>query len=187
MSVSRPPLSPSLPTAANPPRRSPVLAGDRPAETVAFEADIVEFFVDAAELLGLPRSMAAIYGIVFASPAPLSFADVCHRLDLSKGSVSQGLRILREVGAVQEVSAKEDPAELFIPNLEMRQLIGRYLAGRLDPQLKNGRDRLGTLETRLAVLSTDDRKLLGPRVQKLQRWHARSRALMPLVKTFLRI
>jgi DNA-binding transcriptional ArsR family regulator len=172
---------------SRPPSRSLVLPGERPAAVVAFESDVVDFFVSAAELLGIPKSLAAIYGIVFASPAPLSFADIETRLDLSKGSVSQGLRALREVGAVQEVSKTEDPAELFVPELEMRRLVERYLSGRLDPQLKGGRDRLGSLDTRLGALAPAERKLLAPRLQKLQRWHSRTRALLPLVRTFLKI
>lgn len=77
-----------------------VLTGGRPSEVADFERAMVDFFVDAADLLGVPRSVAAIYGIVFASAVPLSFADIEARLDISKGSVSQGLRVLREVGAV---------------------------------------------------------------------------------------
>lgn len=172
-------------SALSPQPRSLVIAAGRPAATVAFESDLVAFFVDAAELLGVPKSLAAIYGIVFASPSPLSFADIGARLDLSKGSVSQGLRALREVGALQEVSAKEDPAELFVPDLEMRRLIGRYLESRLDPQLKSGRDRLDTLQAHLSRLPPDGRKQLKPRLQKLARWHSRTRALLPVIRTFL--
>jgi DNA-binding transcriptional ArsR family regulator len=167
--------------------RSLVVAGNRAPQTVGFETDIVDFFVHAAELLGVPRSVAAIYGIVFASPVPLSFADIEARLDLSKGSVSQGLRTLREVGAIAEISKPTDATELFTPDLELRRLVGRYLASRLDPQLKSGRDRLGTLEVQLTSFPTAERKLLQPRLKKLQDWHARTRALLPVIKTFLKV
>src|SRR6478736_5009638 len=150
--------APHQPELAEGRQRSLVIAAGRPAATVAFESDVVDFFVSAAELLGVPKSLAAIYGIVFASPAPLSFAEIGARLDLSKGSVSQGLRALREVGAVQEVSKPEDPAELFVPELEMRRLVERYLSGRLDPQLKGCRDRLGSLEKQLTGLPVAGRK-----------------------------
>jgi hypothetical protein len=89
-----------------------VVPGDRPADVVAFERQVVGFFVDAADLLGVPKSVAAIYGIVFASPQPLSFADIEVRLDISKGSISQGLRVLREIGALLEVPAsRAEPGE----------------------------------------------------------------------------
>lgn len=81
-----------------------VVPGGRPAENVAFEERVVSFFVEAADLLGVPKSVAAIYGVIFASPVPLSFSDVEARLDISKGSISQGLRVLREVGAIRLAS-----------------------------------------------------------------------------------
>ena len=59
---------------------------------------MVGFFIDAADLLGVPKSVAVRYGIVFASPQPLSFADIEARGTLSKGSISQGLRVLRKMG-----------------------------------------------------------------------------------------
>ena len=90
-----------------------MLRDGRAPETVAFEGQVVDFFVDAADLLGVPKSVAAIYGIVFASPEPLSFAEIEARLDLSKGSISQGLRVLKEVGALKEVSLASDRAEQF--------------------------------------------------------------------------
>lgn len=62
---------------------------------------MVSFFIDAADMLGVPKSVAAIYGICFASPEPLSFSDINERLDISSGSISQGLRVLREVGALK--------------------------------------------------------------------------------------
>lgn len=86
-----------------------VKAGDRPADVVAFEEALVSFFTDAADNLGVPKSVAAIYGICFASPEPLSFSDINERLDISSGSVSQGLKVLREVGALR---VAETPSEL---------------------------------------------------------------------------
>ena len=41
-----------------------VLQGERADSVVAFEGQVVDFFVDAADLLGVPKSVAAIYGIV---------------------------------------------------------------------------------------------------------------------------
>ena len=76
---------------------------------------MVGFFIDAADLLGVPKSVAVRYGIVFASPQPLSFADIEARGTLSKGSVSQGLRVLRQMGAIKEVSVPADRSELLPP------------------------------------------------------------------------
>ncbi len=164
-----------------------VLGGGRAGEMVAFESAVVDFFVDAAELLGVPKSVAAIYGIVFASPAPLSFADIESRLDISKGSVSQGLRILREVGALKEVSSDADRAERFEPDLEMRKLIQRFLEQRVQKQLAGGKSRLDALNRSVPDLPPADAGALRTRLKQLQNWHDRSRALLPVMRTFLKL
>jgi len=163
-----------------------VLPGDRPADVVAFENDLVDFFVDAADLLGVPKSVAAIYGIVFASPVPLSFADIESRLDISKGSVSQGLRVLKEVGALKEVSSAEDRVELFTPDLELRKLVGRFLENRLQRQLASGSARLASLGKAVPGRN-GEATVRRERVKQLQSWHSKAKALLPVAKTFLKL
>jgi len=163
-----------------------VLPGNRAPAQVAFEASMVDFFISAADLLGVPKSVAAIYGIVFASPAPLSFAEIEARLDISKGSVSQGLRILREVGALKEVSKDDDRAELFTPDLEMRKLVQRFLENRLQKQLVAGSSRLDALVKAIPGKNGEAAELRR-RLQSLQDWHAKARKLLPLAKTFLKL
>ena len=148
---------------------------------------MVDFFVDAADLLGVPKSVAVLYGIVFASPQPLSFADIQARGTLSKGSVSQGLRVLREMGAIKEVSAPADRSELFTPDLEMRRLIQRFLEQRVEKQLAAGKSRLGDLQRSLPNLEKSHAETLGSRLQQLQSWHEKARALLPIARTFLKL
>lgn len=114
----------------------------RPADIVAFEESVVEFFLEAAEALAVPKSLAAIYGVCFASPVPLSFSEVRDRLGISSGSVSQGLRILQNVNALKVVTSPHTKRELFEPDLELRKLIAHYLEERVEKQLNSGRDRL---------------------------------------------
>lgn len=162
-------------------------AHGRDAEVVAFERQVVDFFLSAADLLGVPKSVAIIYGIVFASPRPLSFAEIEARLDISKGSISQGLRVLREVGALKEVSSAADRAELFTPDLEMRKLVGHFIESRLEKQLTAGSSRLTTLQKALPASRSADADVLRKRLSALQDWHSRARALLPIAKTFLKL
>lgn len=173
--------------ADNPTTGGLVLPGDRPQAVVAFEGQVVEFFTNAADLLGVPKSVAAIYGIVFASPEPVSFAEIAARLDISKGSISQGLRVLREVGALKEVSSETDKTELFEPDLEMRKLVGRFLENRVQNQLEAGNSRLAALKKSVAQRRDDDSEVLKKRLKSLTDWHSKARALMPLAKTFLKL
>jgi len=183
--MARPPTEPLV--GSVPPVRGLVLAAGRPPEVVAFDEQVVGFFVDAAEMLGVPKSVAAIYGIVFASPLPLSFAEIESRLDISKGSVSQGLRVLREIGAVKEVSATSDRAERFAPDMEIRKMLRHFLEHRLKEQLDTGRARLVALAAYVPSQTPASSKILRERLKHLQGTHEKARALLPIAKTFLQL
>ena len=157
----------------------------RAPDAVAFDRALVDFFVQGAELLGAPRSVAAIYGIVFASPEPLCFADVEARLDISKGSVSQGLRVLREIGAVKVVAGNGDRRDYFAPDLELRKLVVRFLDERLQRQLADGNQRLKQLDRAVPDLGVKDAAAVRKRLQTLKNWHDKTRAVLPVIKTFL--
>jgi len=166
---------------------------------VAFESAVVSFFVDAADILGIPKSVAAIYGICFASPEPLCYSDLRERLEMSAGSISQGIRILRGVGALKV--AEEAPLTLsaqlstrdpqrrdrFEPDLELRKLVVHYLEERLQKQLESGRGQLQTITKGIPVGQNGSAKVLKMRLKSLQSWHDKTRALLPIAKGFLRI
>lgn len=162
-----------------------VRADGRSAEVLAFEVALVDFFVHATEMLGAPRSLGAIYGIVFASPAPLCFADIEARLDISKGSISQGLRVLREVGAIKAISQSDNRREFFVPDLELRNLVKRFLQERLQKQLADGSARLTQLKRLQPELDETEAETMNERLSQLKNWHDKTRSLLPVISTFL--
>jgi len=179
------PLATKLTVPAFAPSRTLVRGNDRAPDAVAFEVALVDFFVRGAELLGAPRSVAAIYGIVFASPEPLSFADVEARLDISKGSVSQGLRVLREIGAIKAVEGNGNRRDYFAPDLELRKLVVRFLDERLQRQLADGTERLKQLGRSVPDSGGKNTATLRERIRQLKNWHDKTRAVVPVIKTFL--
>jgi len=162
-----------------------VIANGRPEDVVAFERLVVEFFLEAADLLGVPKSVAVIYGLFFATAEPMCFAEVEERLDISKGSVSQGLRVLREVGALKPVQVAGDRREFFIPDLGLRKLIVRWLDQRLQKQLEAGRSRLAELRRGIPAGRSNQTAELRTRLEQLKGWHSKARALLPVAKAFL--
>jgi len=154
------------------PKSGLVRPGSRATDVIAFDDAVVSFFVDAAAMLGVPKSVAAIYGICFASPDPLSFSEINERLDISSGSISQGLRVLRDVGAlrvaqhempkqrntespkldrattstdnigIDAVISRDSRTARYEPDLELRNLVLHWLEKRLEGQLSSGRSRL---------------------------------------------
>src|SRR5947207_5057055 len=74
----------------------------------SLETEIIDFFVQLSRLLGQPRSLAEIYGLLFISARPLAMDHLIERLHLSKGSASQGLKFLRSIGAARTVYVPGD-------------------------------------------------------------------------------
>ena len=169
------------------PRRELLRHKDGSPEVVAFVEAIVAFFVEAADLLGVPRSLGAIYGLCFASPEPLGFSEIHEQLYLSAGTISQGLRVLREVGALRSVGVSTNRRERYEPDLELRKLVAHYLEGRLQKQLDSGRGRLQAIVKALPAGKSASTKVLRQRMKALQNWHNKARSLMPIVRIFLKV
>jgi HTH-type transcriptional regulator, glycine betaine synthesis regulator len=173
-----------------PSRRAPV-QGDAEQTRLAevapeFEHECVEFFSELVQVLGVPRSVGQIYGLLFASPQPLSFTDIVERLDLSKGSASQGLQMLRGLGAVQHVSSPSDRRDLFEPHLSLRKLVGGVLREKVEPLLEGGNARMQRLRAASAKAPGPvGEKFSQSRVKQLEAWRRQMGLLLPVLKTLL--
>ena len=77
------------------------------------EKEVVEIFVRIAGVLSLPRSVGELYGVLFISPEPMCIDDLMLKLKISKGSTSQGLKILRSFGAVNPVYVAGDRRDFY--------------------------------------------------------------------------
>src|SRR4029450_3850395 len=88
------------------------------SELSSIEVEAIDLFVSAVRLLGLPRSLGELYGLLFISPGPLSIDDLVERLRISKGSASQGLKALRQIGAVKVTYVPGDRRDHYIAETE---------------------------------------------------------------------
>ena len=69
----------------------------------SWEKAVIDLFLNASNSFGLPKSYGQIYGLLFCRDQPLAMDEVVEILKISKGSASQGLRALRQLGAVSSV------------------------------------------------------------------------------------
>ena len=151
------------------------------------ETELISIFVQMTQTLGLPRSLGEIYGLLFASPLPLAQQDIVERLGISKGSVSQGLRFLRTIGAIEPCPTANDRRECFVPVVELRSLVGGFIRERITPQLSMWTQRTQKIAVDdfklggVDASSSADLKLINNRLEKLKTWHQRAELVLPLL------
>jgi len=112
----------------------------------------------------------------------MAFSDVMMCQGLSKGSVSQGLRFLREVGAIKPVGIAGDRRGMYIPETELRRLLSGVLRKRVREPLESGAERLRMIERLLASSDEPDRKLLSRRLSGLRTWRRKALFVLPLIQ-----
>jgi DNA-binding transcriptional regulator GbsR (MarR family) len=149
------------------------------------EIAVIDLFVELSRVLGQPRSLAEIYGLLFVSPRPLAMDDLIGRLNLSKGSTSQGLKFLRSVGAVRPVYVAGDRRVHYEAVAQLRKLAGRFLREQVAPRLASGEERLARIATHVRQLPEEERVHISGRVQMLQSWGKNTRRVLPLISGVL--
>jgi DNA-binding transcriptional regulator GbsR (MarR family) len=145
------------------------------------ETEVIDLFAQLAKVMGFPRSLAEIYGLLFISPRPLNMDDLIHRLELSKGSASQGLKFLRNAGAVRTVYIPGDRRVHYQAVAELRRLVARFLSDQIVPHLESGQERLERMAAMAKNLPGDDRIHATARIGMLQSWRNRSHRFLPVL------
>jgi DNA-binding transcriptional regulator GbsR (MarR family) len=166
----------------------PALSVDRkvvPDTLTPLEVEMVAFFVRIAQVLGAPKSLGEIYGLLFCSDRPLSLDEITDSLQISRGSASQGLRVLKSLGAIKLVYLPGNRRDHYGAETELRKLTGSLLREQVEPQLEGGEARLNRMSEMLSDEPSESRSFMKARLSKLQGWSRQARRLLPLVRTFL--
>jgi DNA-binding transcriptional regulator GbsR (MarR family) len=152
----------------------------------SLQRQVVDFFVDGVKVLGMPRSIGEIYGLLFITPEPLSLDDLVERLGISKGSASQGLRTLKGLNAIRETSGDVERRTYYQPAIELKRLVGGFIREQVRPHLDSGKSKL----SRLAQAARDERdpqhrEFLADRIDRLDHWMRSGSRVVPILQKLL--
>jgi DNA-binding transcriptional regulator GbsR (MarR family) len=157
-----------------------------PSSIRAIDDRLVSFFQDGVRMLGMPKSVGEIFGVLYASPKPLTMLDLVNRLGISKGSASQGLKMLRTLGAVREVNYHDDRKTYFEADVELKKLVGGFIREEIRPHLQSGQQKLKDLEKELPKINDPElREFYEERIKRLERWSGKANLVLPLLQKFL--
>ena len=146
----------------------------------ALESEVVALFVRVADLLNLPRSVGELYGVLFITEKPMCLDDLRIKLNISKGSTSQGLKILRSFGAIRVVYVPGDRKDFYVAESSLRKIASGFANEQIQPHLESGSDRLERIQDMLKE-ETDVSDTFHERVERLENWQKRANQVLPVV------
>jgi DNA-binding transcriptional regulator GbsR (MarR family) len=150
------------------------------------ERQVVAVFVDGVRVLGLPRSIGEIYGLLFISQTGLSLDDLVQRLHISKGSASQGLRMLKNLGAVREADGGAERRTYYEPAIELKRLAGGFIREQVRPHLESGKTKISKLAANARDIDDPARReFLSERVERLETWMRSGGRVLPVLQKLL--
>ena len=149
------------------------------------EQEVIDLFVRMAGVLNLPRSVGELYGLLYISPKPLCINDCMQKLNISKGSTSQGLKILRSFGAVNTVYVPGERRDFFEAESALRRIVTGFANEQVRPHLENGKERMARLES-LAAVSSGETEFFVGRIERLKGWQKRASLLLPFALNFIK-
>src|SRR5271168_1701671 len=149
------------------------------------EIESINLFVQFSRALGQPRSYAEIYGLLFVSHQPLAMDTLIERLNLSKGSASQGLKYLEDLGAVRTVYLAGERRAHYEAVAELRNLAGSFLSQQILPHFHDSGTRLDRMAAQSQKFSGERRKYLNARIKLLRSWERNVQRVVPFVLKML--
>jgi len=155
------------------------------ASLLSIQREMASVFAEIADLFGNPSSLGAIYGLLFASPEPLSMEEIVERLGISTGTASQGLRRLVDMQAILPKKEDGERVTRYVAKLELRPFVAMFLEQQLLPKIGHSAERIETLKQKLSSIPEDSREELGIRMERASKWHRRAKTFLPLVRKFL--
>jgi len=159
---------------------------EQKAQLTHLQQQVVDFFVDGVRVLGLPRSLGEIYGLLYISDRPLSLDDLVASLGISKGSASQGLRTLRTLGAVREVNSETERRTYYEPAVDLKRLVGGFIREQIVPHLASGKSKLDAISESIELTSDPaEKSFYQERAKRIESWLKRGKQVLPVIQKIL--
>ncbi len=163
------------------------LAVEQEEGLTELEVEAIEMFINFLRLLGMPKSVGEIYGLLFVAPRPMAMDQIIDRLGISLGAASQGLKLLRSLGAVRVVYERGDRRDHYVADLELSRFATVFIKEELQPRMEMANERVRRMEESLAGLSPKERVAAQQRLDRLKHWLDKGRKMLPWIIRFMKL
>jgi DNA-binding transcriptional regulator GbsR (MarR family) len=157
------------------------------SELTPLEVESIEMFINFLRQLGWPKSVGEIYGLLFVSAQPLAMDDIMARVGISLGAASQGLKLLREFGAIRTVYMPGERKDHYVASGELSRFATSFIENELLPRMHTAQQRIKRMEKMMESLHESDRQLPTERIDRLKYWLGKGQKVVPWLVRFLKL
>jgi len=150
------------------------------------EIESIDFFVRMMSMLGMPRSVGEIYGLLYFSTTPLPMDQIVSRLGISLGSASQGLKTLRSLKAVRTSYVPGDRRDHYLAETEFRRLFANFIKEEIMPHMESAKERIERMEDSLSGTDEQTDEFYQIRIEKLKKLTRAGGRLLPALAGLLK-
>ena len=150
------------------------------------EIESIDFFVRLMNILGMPRSVGEIYGLLYFSEKSLSMNSIASRLGISIGSASQGLKMLKSLKAIKITYVAGDRKDHYIAEIEFRRLFSSFIKDEIMPHLISANERIKSMENSLSA-DENNKDFYKIRLEKLKKLTKTGSRLLPAITGILNL
>lgn len=145
--------------------------------------EVVLHWGEMGQMWGVNRSVGQIHALLFLVGRPLTAQDICDTLGLARSNVSNGLKLLTELGMIRRQHVMGDRRDHFVSDQDIWEIFMATVEGRKQKEF----DPTTAFLARAAADAKDD-PLTPPdvrrRIQEMHRftadldgWYAQMKAL----------
>lgn len=151
------------------------------------EVEAIEMFINFLRLIGLPKSVGEIYGLLFVATRPMAMDQIIGRLGISSGAASQGLKLLRSFGAVRVTYFPGDRRDHYVADLELSRFATAFIKEELQPRIERAVERMDRMGQAAVHLPTKERHVTEERIERLRHWLDKGQKILPWVIRFMKL
>tara|TARA_B100001093_G_scaffold514101_1_gene587419 strand:+ start:1130 stop:1660 length:531 start_codon:yes stop_codon:yes gene_type:complete len=147
-------------------------------------------FIDAilrmVNILGMPKSVGQIYGLLYSSPDPLCMDHIMTVLKISLSGASQGLKTLRSFRAIRTVMIPGDRRDFYEAEESFKKLFTKFLQEEMEPHFDSAKERIGRMEELLSDMPKEDQGFYNGRVDRLRAVNQAANRLLPIIRALVK-
>lgn len=150
----------------------------------SLEQNVLDLFGQFSKALGYPKSIGEIYGTLYLSETSMSMGEIVDRLEISLGSVSQGLKVLKSLEAISVRHSDSARKDLFAAETDFGRFLSCFLKDRVQPEMQTVQMTIERIR-RQASRELEFEPGMAERIEGIQGIYALLAELVPAVKVVL--